>query len=156
MSSKCARAIRLSMQDTTVVSTQKLVDLQNNNGTEDIDDNEMVFKSNKLFNNMAPQLHAYQYGSEFSKNPYLREVPHNIVATMDLSHLPRGTIFLFDANYMTTKKKNGAIDYHGSGHLGIGDGQGRESGGVYRKIVDKKQATHLRVFIPIKVGNVES
>ena len=152
----CAAAFRYSASDTTAVSTSRFAMLQNEqteNSTEEQEDNFLngELENNTLFNGMESQGSAYQYASELANNPYFKEIPHNIVATMDLKSLPKGCVIVYDANYKTSRAKNGSTNYHPHGHIAVTDGNGMDHGGGHYGIVDKKQATHIRVFVPIKI-----
>lgn len=87
----------------------------------------------------------YNYAGVLAENPYFKELPHNIVATMNLSKLPEGCIFIYDAQY-----KSGN---HPDGHVSVKGPHDVDYGGITETISKEttKQATHIRVFVPIKI-----
>ena len=110
-----------------------------------------------LWENMDRQQSAYQFASELAKNPNYKELPHNIVESMDLGDLPAGCVIVYDAGYTSGK--------HPHGHIGITLGQDKygnntnlEYGGYCPKssrkdnsitIQQGKKNDHIRVFVPI-------
>ena len=100
---------------------------------------------------MNNQDQAYQFASELANNPNYKELPNNIVATMDLRELPPGCVIIYDAGYKT--------DGHNvHGHVGVTTGNGTECGGYCPnsrqkdgsiQISQQRKADHIRVFIPI-------
>ncbi|MCQ2740190.1 MAG: hypothetical protein MJ237_08210 [bacterium] len=102
---------------------------------------------------------AYKCASAYADNPKFKELPHNIVAEMNLADLPAGCIIVYNAEY----KKNGE---NKSGHIGItGGGEDSNADGVndigydmsYKrlKMVTQRKFDHIRVFVPIKQSEAE-
>ncbi len=147
----CAESVRNGMNKVKVSWYTKVQDSEQN-----IKDGEKIYKENKLIHGIKPQGHAYKYASEFVNNPYFKEIPHNIVATMDLNSLPIGCIFIYDAQYkVSPKAKDPNKINHPSGHLGVKATppeakEGKDEGGGRQSLALKKQATHIRVFMPVK------
>lgn len=104
-----------------------------------------------LWAGMNNQDQAYQFAGELANNPNYKELPNNIVATMDLRELPPGCIIIYDAGYKTDGK-----NVHG--HVGVTTGNGTEYGGYCPnskqqdgsiQISQQRKADHIRVFIPV-------
>jgi len=104
---------------------------------------------------------GYQNGTQLANNPHFKEIPHNIVAAMtlsDLKNLPPASVTLYDGGY---------INGHNRGHIGILTGKidqttdipleyggycsnSKQNDGSIRMVLNR-QATHLRIFVPVKI-----
>lgn len=108
---------------------------------------------------------AFQAAHELAHSDLFKEIPHNIIASMDLNNLPEGAIAVFDAQYRVSP---GASDYerknHSWGHIGVCVKNGKDNTlytigatkpWAINDNIDKpeKQQTHIRVFIPVKPLN---
>ena len=131
-------------------------DGQNPQGVDEDSEYNGLFQDTNLFNDMETQGSAYKYGSELANNPYFKEIPHNIVSTMDLKTLPKGCVVVYDAHYKQGIGKDGSVNYHPHGHIAVTDGNGKDSGDGYYNMVVAKQETHIRVFIPIVVDDIQA
>lgn len=147
----CAESVRNGMENVYVSWYKKVKDSEQN-----IKDGEKIYKTSCLSHGTKPQGHAYKYASEFVNNPYFREIPHNIVATMNLNHLPIGCVFIYDAQYkVSPKAKTPSQKNHTSGHIGSkatppAEDGGMDEGGGRQSLALEKQSTHIRVFMPVK------
>jgi len=105
-----------------------------------------------LWGNTQRNNSAYQFASALSKNPNFKELPHNIVMSMDLRKLPAGCVIVYDAGYRDDGRD------HPDGHISVTVGDGTEYGGGWKdenghhttmRIHQEKKNDHIRVFIPV-------
>ena len=135
---KCAGATHGVLRDTSAV----------NPGVGKYQDRRNLSAKDSMYFEMHGVDSAFQYASQLANNPNFKELPHNIVASMDLTTLPAGCVIVFDAGYRTNGK-------HEHGHIAVTDGKGYMQGDVPNESIKKSdyvkdvQKTHVRVFVPI-------
>ncbi|MCQ2753489.1 MAG: hypothetical protein MJ231_00395 [bacterium] len=144
----CSKAVTDTLQNTFVKRSEVQYLLSNGETVENELESDIVSEivethNERLFHGER-QRYAYNNASEYANNPNFKEVPYNIVKSMDLrKDLPEGCIIVYDAGYKDD------VEPHKYGHIGISDGKGHDLSFVKANIVTDHQEDHIRIFVPI-------